>query len=221
MLRGRQSRAAFTMVELMVVIMIILLLAGMTIVGLSRAHKTAQQTYCLQNLRQIGSTIITYTNVLGGGYLPDFSIDMERKAREEWVMMLDFIKKEDLYVGVQELTKIVPPRASPPVLRCPGDVHLFVNTQSILTSYWMHPNNSLKLYASITNRDETMLGFEGDPVYIMGTCNCRFVDLKPPEEVDTTHFGGGNILFANGSVKLYTEPEMRKLLYWEEKAGWK
>jgi len=220
MLRGRNSGTAFTMIELTVVIMIILVLASMTLVGLSRAQKTAQQTFCQNNLRQIGTAIITYANQMGGGYLPDFSITRAR-TREQWVWQLDFIKKSDRYYSRQSIDKVVPPRMSPAVLRCPADVQLFVNSQSMLTSYWMHPNNSYVLYANITNRDETLLGLEGDALNESGNCGCRFHTMIPPDEVDTTHFGGGHILFANGTVKLFDDPVQRKVAYWEKKAGWR
>jgi len=84
----------------------------------------------------------------------------------------------------------------------------------------MHPENSYKVLASITNQDETMLAMEGDALYEVANCGCRFSTARPPEEVDYTHFGGGHILFVDGTVKLVTDPEERKRRTWEAKAGW-
>ena len=218
--RQRTPRGGFTLVEMVIVIAIIIVLASMVFVGFSRAHNQARATMCMNNLRQIGTLVISYASQKGGGHMPSFSITGDRGYRELWVLQLDFLTEKDRYLGQDHVEKIVPPRMAPAVLRCPIDVQPFVNSQSVLTSYWMHPENSLKAMAAITNQDETPLSFEGDPLHVMRPCGCRFSAMFPPEELDTTHFGGGHILFVNGAVKLFTSAEERRRVTWEIRAGW-
>ena len=63
------SRAAFTLIELLVVIAIIAILAGMLLPSLARAKEAGRRIACLNNMRQIGLSLIMYTDE-NEGFLP-------------------------------------------------------------------------------------------------------------------------------------------------------
>ena len=65
-----------------------------------------------------------------------------------------------------------------------------------------------------------MLGMEGDPLYTLSVCGCRFSAAEAPTELDVTHFGGGHVLFVDGTVRLISDPENRKRVALERMAGW-
>lgn len=69
-----RSRAAFTLVELLVVIGIIALLIAMLLPGLSRARDQANAIKCLANLRQIGAAVVEYSAEHNGLIVPSYNL---------------------------------------------------------------------------------------------------------------------------------------------------
>ena len=67
--RTPRRRLAFTLVELLVVIGIIALLIGILLPTLSRAREASKMVVCLSNQRQMGNSIVMFTNE-HNNYLP-------------------------------------------------------------------------------------------------------------------------------------------------------
>ena len=79
----RRNRA-FTLVELMVVILIVGLLAAMLSVGLNTARRTALQVTCVNNLRQLGLALGIYLQEESEGYLPKVSGTNANDDTKDW-----------------------------------------------------------------------------------------------------------------------------------------
>ncbi len=63
--RADRARTGFTLVEMLVVIAIIVILAGLVLTGIQAARQSAQSVQCISNLRQLGLAVIQYRDQYG------------------------------------------------------------------------------------------------------------------------------------------------------------
>jgi hypothetical protein len=62
--------AAFSLIELFVVVALITILSGLILAGISQVRGLSRKVHCASNLRQIGTAIVVYANDFRGNY-PD------------------------------------------------------------------------------------------------------------------------------------------------------
>ena len=82
-LEGKMSRH-FTLIELLIVVAIIAILAGMLLPALNRARGTARDLSCLSNLKQLTTTYIAYAQDNKGWVLPSNISTVVNETTSAW-----------------------------------------------------------------------------------------------------------------------------------------
>lgn len=108
----------FTLIELLIVIAIIAILAGMLLPALSNVKKKAKELQCISNLKQVSSAAISYAEDSSGflpynpacayNYLYNYSFD------KEGTTFTDYLKIPEAYNRYRSMEKY-----APPIVICP------------------------------------------------------------------------------------------------------
>lgn len=138
------SKCAFTLIELLVVVVIIAILAALLLPVLSQAKVKAQQTSCLNNLRQLQTGWMIYVNDhddtmplnddFASGLSPDASTTNSWVAGDTTASAdLSYIKQGTIFRNV----------GNPEVYHCPTDKSLVRNSTALRTrsyslDYYLH-----------------------------------------------------------------------------------
>ena len=115
------KRSAFTLVELLVVIAVIIMLVAILIPAVSAAREYARRNQCLSQQRSLVLAVITYDKESDG--LPGSLDRLGTTPLRSWVVsILPLIGEQKRYDALMSGLPL-PPEAlvSPPVLLCPSD----------------------------------------------------------------------------------------------------
>ena len=99
--RGRLARTGFTLIELLVVVAIIAILAALLFPVFAQAREKGRQTYCLSNLRQMGTAMLLYTEDHDGFFPPVISRSGRRPISQDvtWVHFIEpYVKSQSVFI---------------------------------------------------------------------------------------------------------------------------
>jgi type II secretory pathway pseudopilin PulG len=194
------NRRAFMFVELLVVIAVVAILAGMLLPALAKAKQKAQRINCVNNLKQVGLAFRIWGGDNGDKYPPNVSTN--KGGSKEYVPGGNTFRH--FLCMSNELS-------TPKILACPAD------DREPASSFATLKNGNISYFVAV-DADETMpqmflsgdrnLLLNGEPV-VTGLVTIKSTDtLGWTSEI---HHDAGNVGMADGSVLQVTTSGLERL----------
>lgn len=220
---GRPPRsAAFTLIELLTVIAIIGILAGILIPVVGRVRTSARTAVCLSNLRQVHTGIMGYVTD-NRGYFPD--INIRDNVRNRWVQWWQAV---NTYMGaqVQDGFPAYQTQQCPEVTRL-ADQLLARSDRTLLPNYGMNSrlgraggaNNTVPLgvrvaIEQVLTPSRTILAGDSSINVAATSANAH---LEPATVVlqGDKHSSGSNLLWVDGHVTKWKDVTLLEKDPWQ------
>jgi prepilin-type N-terminal cleavage/methylation domain-containing protein/prepilin-type processing-associated H-X9-DG protein len=227
----KHTQAAFTLVELLVVIGIIAVLLSILLPSLSRARENAKRVQCASNLRQIGQALVMYAND-NKGWMPPYYDGAGNPVFTQGPLFLNagpaLLVREPLGRGAQSYLKSVE------IFFCPSDEirrpfrdkngwarNTFNDTVYNCVSYWYWTTpKSFTTVVSALNDNLKYFGLDNDRFFQKGAAQKMiFADQGYVSNVANDqaeklfpffHPGGQNLLYLDGHVQWVRRKEVEK-----------
>ena len=200
--------AAFTLIELLIVVGILGILAALLLPALSRGKELSRATVCLSNLRQLGIAAHVYA-VDHDGTLPDFmtwlaawpsnDAKIPRPGAELTNGVLyPYVKNKNVYLCPTDKVLLRPSKGGPPVCASSYAMNCFLchNDQ---TAKFVAPARTL-LFMEVDMLPDDPLGMVGPGVFL-GVTN----DFSP------RHNGRGHLGFCDSHAARVTAATQKQL----------
>lgn len=215
--RVAAGRRAFTLIELLTVIAIIAILAGILIPVVGRVRESARNSQCASNLRQIGMGMSLFSTDNDGMLPPAVGIPSGEAVEVQWTKWLDdYLPQQSTSATAREH----------PIFLCPSTDYEGLEHSDIARSYTAtasiygpsasgvlgRDSRGQRRLNSIENRSSVPMVIEAKR-YLTGNGSISGLnwtaaraDTTAASEEDTTYFdfrhgGRMNVLFADGSVR--------------------
>jgi prepilin-type N-terminal cleavage/methylation domain-containing protein len=200
----RSHRRAFTLVELLVVIAIVAVLAGISVVGISRGMHRARETQTIAQFRDIGIGIQTF---IGDYSRPPLTAAARAEGRDEIFGLRSQGESNRLLIGAL----------------MPNDSHF----EDIISDI-REINPRLETYINPPMVNAKKAGLGSDGVLYDPWGKEIIIALNAPPYIDTTQEGNGGVkdeLLHTGNAAVYTDykPRDQEYVMWtygkDEKKG--